>query len=109
MPESRRCPQCGTPVRPDAPEGLCPECLLKEAMKSGSGAGHEHKVTTTHGPGPVAPPPEELARHFPQLEVLELLGQGGMGIVYKARQPRLDRVAPQFGLMNSPAILGKLN
>ena len=52
MPESRRCPQCGTPVRPDAPEGLCPECLLKEAMKSGSEPAHEHGVTTTHGPGP---------------------------------------------------------
>src|SRR3954451_1133221 len=38
------------------------------------------------------PTPAELAARFPSLEVMELLGHGGMGMVYKGRQPLLDRL-----------------
>jgi tRNA A-37 threonylcarbamoyl transferase component Bud32 len=35
---------------------------------------------------------EEIAAAFPDLEILSLIGHGGMSAVFKARQPKLDRV-----------------
>ena len=42
-------------------------------------------------PSGAAPTVQEIAVHFPELEVVELIGAGGMGAIYKARQPKLDR------------------
>src|SRR5438046_245003 len=38
------------------------------------------------------PPIEEAAQLFPQYELLAFIGRGGMGAVYRAQQPNLDRL-----------------
>jgi capsular polysaccharide biosynthesis protein/predicted Ser/Thr protein kinase len=88
METERICPSCRKPLSPDVPLGLCPECLLKAGLNTGTEPG----VSGSTGSGFVPPPVAEIAKLFPQLEVLEFIGKGGMGAVYKARQPSLDRL-----------------
>ncbi len=93
MDETTKCPRCGARLPVDPPSGLCPRCLVAAGVVSG-------EPTKSCGDGAAAKQPssfnspsvEELSPLFPQLEIIEFLGAGGMGAVYKARQPGLDRL-----------------
>ena len=84
----KQCPKCGATVPPEAPQGLCPRCVLAEVAIDQPQPSAAHTAD--------APSLERVAKAFPQLEIVELIGRGGMGFVFKARQPHLDRFEPML-------------
>jgi serine/threonine protein kinase len=88
--KTQQCVRCGADLPTNSGGGVCPRCAAAflnddPTQFTDDAAGAERPFA--------APAVSELTPLFPQLEILALIGQGGMGAVYKARQKDLDRLA----------------
>jgi len=85
------CNQCRRTLPADAVDGICPACLLGLARPAGSDRANEVTRDQQQSIDGNFPTAEQLNSKFSQYQVQELIGQGGMGAVYKSFQPSLDR------------------
>lgn len=70
--------------QPESVHGLDPRALFARVLGS-------QKPSSSGGVWN-PPSPKALQAELPQFEIAEIIGRGGMGAVYRARQPALDRL-----------------
>jgi len=81
---SKTCLQCGAAISESSLQAYCPKCLINLAETVAHKAAPRAYVAEATGK-------ELLGRTFGDYELLEKIGEGGMGMVFKARQAELKR------------------